>query len=37
MVYNNRVTKSYILKNLQIKQGNEYHLVPPNRDLPIQG
>ena len=35
--YNNRVTKSSILKNLCIKQGNGYYLVPRKRDLPYTG
>lgn len=37
LVYNNRVSKSSILKNLQIKQGNGYYLVPRNQDLPYSG
>ncbi|GLD96245.1 hypothetical protein PINS_up004923 [Pythium insidiosum] len=37
LVYNNRVTKSSILKNLGIKQGNGYYLVPRNRSLPYSG
>lgn len=37
LVYNNRVTKSAILKNLSIKQGNGYYLVPRNKDLPYSG
>ena len=37
LVYNNRVTKSAILKNLGIKQGNGYYLVPRNRSLPYSG
>lgn len=37
LVYNNRVTKSSILKNLQIKQGNGYYLVPRKRELPYSG
>lgn len=37
LVYNNRVTKSSILKNLNIKQGNGYYLVPRKRDLPYSG
>jgi hypothetical protein len=36
-VYNNRVSKSSILKNLGIKQGNGYYLVPRKRDLPYAG
>lgn len=37
MVYNNRVSKSSILKNLAIKQGNGYYLVPRNKCLPYSG
>lgn len=37
LVYNNRVTKSSILKNLQIKTGNGYYLVPRKRELPYSG
>lgn len=37
MVYNNRVSKSAILKNLGVKQGNGYYLVPRNRALPYSG
>jgi hypothetical protein len=37
LIYNNRVTKSSILKNLAIKQGNGYYLVPRNRDYPYSG
>jgi len=37
LVYNNRVTKSSILKNLSVKQGNGYYLVPRNKNLPYQG
>ena len=36
-IYNNRVTKSSILKNLCIKQGNGYYLVPRNREFPYSG
>ena len=36
-VYANRVSKSSILKNWNIKQGNGYYLVPRNRDLPYSG
>jgi hypothetical protein len=36
-VYNNRVSKSSILKNLTIKQGNGYYLVPRKRDFPYSG
>ena len=37
LIYNNRVTKSSIIKNLQIKQGNGYYLVPRNQSLPYSG
>lgn len=37
LVFNNRVSKSSILKNLGIKQGNGYYLVPRNRQLPYSG
>lgn len=37
LVYNNRVSKSSILKNLNIKTGNGYYLVPRNRSLPYSG
>ena len=37
LIYSNRVSKSAILKNLNIKQGNGYYLVPRNRDLPYSG
>lgn len=36
-VFANRVTKSSILKNWNVKQGNGYYLVPRNRDLPFSG
>lgn len=36
-VYNNRVSKSSILKNLTVKQGNGYYLVPRKRDFPYSG
>jgi len=36
-IFNNRVTKSSILKNWGIIQGNGYYLVPRNRDLPYSG
>lgn len=36
-VFANRVSKSAILKNWGIKQGNGYYLVPRNRDLPYAG
>lgn len=37
MVYNNRVSKASILKNLRIREGNGYYLVPRNRALPYAG
>ena len=37
LLYNNRVSKSSILKNLSVKQGNGYYLVPRNRDFPYSG
>lgn len=36
-IFANRVSKSAILKNWNIKQGNGYYLVPRNRDLPYSG
>jgi len=36
-IFHNRVSKSSILKNWGIKQGNGYYLVPRNRDLPYSG
>lgn len=36
-VFNNRVSKASILKNLTIKQGNGYYLVPRNRNYPYKG
>ncbi len=36
-IFNNRVSKSSILKNWEIKQGNGYYLVPRKRDLPYAG
>ena len=36
-IFHNRVSKSAILKNWDIKQGNGYYLVPRNRDLPYGG
>lgn len=36
-VYNNRVTKSSIIKNLGIKSGNGYYLVPRKREFPYSG
>lgn len=37
LVYNNRVSKSAILKNLGVKTGNGYYLVPRNKSLPYSG
>jgi len=37
LLYMNRVSKSAILKNLSVKQGNGYYLVPRNRDFPYSG
>ncbi|QTZ83171.1 MAG: replication protein [Pavo cristatus parvo-like hybrid virus] len=37
LIFNNRVTKASILKNLNIKQGLGYYLVPRNRNLPYKG
>lgn len=37
LLYHNRISKSAILKNLDIKQGNGYYLVPRNRSLPYTG
>lgn len=37
LIYVNRVTKASILKNLNIKQGHGYYLVPRNRNLPYKG
>jgi hypothetical protein len=37
LLYVNRVSKRSILKNLAIKQGNGYYLVPRNRSLPYTG
>lgn len=36
-IFFNRVSKSSILKNWHVKQGNGYYLVPRNRDLPYSG
>jgi hypothetical protein len=36
-IFCNRVSKSSILKNWNIKQGNGYYLVPRNKDLPYSG
>ena len=37
VIFNNRASKSSILKNWNVKQGNGYYLVPRNRDLPYSG
>ena len=37
LLYVNRVSKRSVLKNLNIKQGNGYYLVPRNRSLPYSG
>jgi hypothetical protein len=37
LLYVNRVSKRSVLKNLDIKQGNGYYLVPRNRSLPYTG
>jgi len=37
MVFINRVSKSSILKNLQVKQNLGYYLVPRNKSLPYSG
>lgn len=37
LVYNNRVTKASIMKNLNISQGYGYYLVPRNREYPYSG
>jgi hypothetical protein len=36
-IFHNRCSKSAILKNWSIKEGNGYYLVPRNRDLPYSG
>lgn len=36
-IFHNRVSKSSILKNWNVKQGNGYYLVPRKRDLPYSG
>lgn len=36
-IFQNRVSKSSILSNWGVKQGNGYYLVPRNRDLPYSG
>lgn len=37
LLYVNRVSKRSVLKNLSVKQGNGYYLVPRNRSLPYTG
>lgn len=37
VIFHNRASKSSILKNWKIKEGNGYYLVPRNRDLPYSG
>lgn len=37
LVYNNRTTKSAIIKNLEIMSGYGYYLVPRNKNLPYSG
>lgn len=37
VIFHNRASKSSILKNWNIKEGNGYYLVPRNRDLPYSG
>lgn len=37
LLYVNRVSKRSVLKNLGVKQGNGYYLVPRNRSLPYSG
>lgn len=37
VIFVNRVTKSSIIKNWGIIEGNGYYLVPRNRDLPMSG
>jgi hypothetical protein len=36
-IFVNRISKSAILKNFNIKRGNGYYLVPRNRNLPYTG
>lgn len=36
-IFNNPITKSAIIKNFGIKEGNGYYMVPRNRDLPYSG
>lgn len=37
LLFHNPITKSAIIKNFGIKEGNGYYLVPRNRDLPYSG
>ena len=37
LIYNNRVTKGSIIKNLGVKAGNGYYLVPRKREFPYSG
>lgn len=37
LIFNNRASKSAIMKNFGIKEGNGYYLVPRNRELPYSG
>lgn len=37
LIYHNRVSKRSVLKNLGVKEGNGYYLVPRNRSLPYAG
>jgi hypothetical protein len=37
LVFPNRVSKASVLKQLGVKTGNGYYLVPRNRSLPVQG
>lgn len=36
-IFHNRVSKSAILKNWNVRTGNGYYLVPRNRDFPYKG
>lgn len=37
VIFHNRASKSSIIKNFAIKEGNGYYMVPRNRDLPYSG
>lgn len=37
VIFHNRASKSSILKNWNVKEGNGYYLVPRNRELPYSG